>query len=550
MTIKKKILFNSISVLIIAIFMIAFIIFNMLSIQSSNQGEVTTLLNIQKLQAEMNATKQGLDNFSMTGTDAQKEEVLISITKSHTLFSEIEKEVTHEKSVEALKKAKSKYEQWEIEANTALENKAGPEAKRQSIRLNGVMNDIHLLNEYANEQYSILQKKLANQISFVIISSIVGIIVLIGLSTFITIKITNSITRPLKQLSNNAKQIASGNLIVENIAYKGKDELGSLNISFTQMVEQLKELLFSIETASKNVESFAKDLELENKGLTAITNQVAISTNEMSIGTQSISNDLQDAVTLIEKMDNKFKENVRTSEKSVSFGTEVVSVITDGQGAIEVQCTLMVQNQQTSQQIDAATKTFAEYTTEIEDMAKTVSGIADQTNLLALNAAIEAARAGEAGKGFAVVADEVRKLAEEATNSTKHIFDMVAKIKEGISDIRQAVQTGVSIADEQQQSMNTTTEAFRKIENRVDEMMVRLTSLVDGMNTSKQFGEQVLNSVESISAVVEETAAGNEEISASTTEQLSAFEKIVHKVETLRKLTDGLQSTMNYFKLK
>lgn len=550
MTIKKKILFNSISILIIAIFMIAFIIFNMLSIQSSNQGEVTTLLNIQKLQAELNTTKQGLDNFSVTGTDAQKEEVLLSITKSHTLFTELEKDVTYEKSVEALKKATSKYEQWEAETNTALENKVGPEAKRQSIRLNGVMNDIHLLNEYANEQYSILQKKLANQISFVIIASIIGIIVLIGLSTFITIKITNSITRPLKQLSKNAEEIASGNLIVENIVYRGKDELGSLNTSFTQMVEQLKELLFSIETASKNVESFAKDLESENKGLTAITNQVAISTNEMSIGTQSISNDLQDAVTLIEKMDNEFKENVHTSEESVTFGTEVVSVITDGQEAIEVQRTLMVKNQKTSQQIDAATKTFAEYTTEIEDMAKTVSGIADQTNLLALNAAIEAARAGEAGKGFAVVADEVRKLAEEATNSTKHIFDMVAKIKEGISDIRQAVQTGVSIADDQQQSMNTTTEAFRKIENRVDEMMTRLTSLVDGMNTSKQFGEQVLNSVESISAVVEETAAGNEEISASTTEQLSAFEKIVHKVETLRKLTDDLQSTMNYFKLK
>ncbi|MBU7591002.1 methyl-accepting chemotaxis protein [Metabacillus halosaccharovorans] len=550
MTIKKKILFNSMSVLIIAIIMIAYIIFNMLSIQSSNQGEVNTLLNIQKLQAEMNSTQQGLDNFSVTGTDAQKEEVLVSISNSNELLAELEKEVTYGKSVDTLKKATSKFEEWKAEANTALENKGGPEAKRQSIRLNGVLNDIHLLNEYANEQYSVLQTKLANQISYVIISAIVGSIVLIGLSIFITMKITNSITRPLKQLSKNAKAIASGNLIVKKITYKGNDELGSLNNSFTQMVEQLKELLFSIETASKNVERFAKDLETENKGLTAITNQVAISTNEMSIGTQSISSDLQDAVTLIEKLDNNFKENVRTSEESVSFGTEVVSVITDGQGAIEVQRTLMMKNQQTSQQINTATKTFAEYTTEIEDMAKTVSGIADQTNLLALNAAIEAARAGEAGKGFAVVADEVRKLAEEATNSTKHIFNMVAKIKEGISDVRQAVQEGVFIADDQQQSMNTTTEAFTKIGDRVDEMMVRLTSLVEGMNTSKQFGEQVLNSVESISAVVEETAAGNEEISASTTEQLSAFEKIVDKVEMLRKLTDDLQSTMNYFKLK
>lgn len=538
------------SVLIIAILMIAFIIFNMLSIQSSNQGEVNTLLNVQKLQAEMNSTKQGLNNFSITGTDAQKEEVLVSISNSEELLAELKKDITYEKSVETLNKATSKYEQWKAEVNTALDSKVGPEAKRQSNRLNGVLNDIHLLNEYANEQYSILQRELANQISFVIISAIVGSIVLIGLSLFITMKITNSITRPLKQLSKNAKEIASGNLVVETITYKGKDELGSLNSSFTQMVEQLKELLFSIETASTNVKSFARDLDTENRGLTAITNQVAVSTNEMSIGMQSISSDLQDAVTLIEQMDNNFKENVRSSEESVTFGTEVVSVITDGQGAIELQRTLMVKNQQTSQQIDAATKTFAEYTTEIEDMAKTVSGIADQTNLLALNAAIEAARAGEAGKGFAVVADEVRKLAEEATNSTRHIFNMVDKIKEGISNVRQAVQEGVVIADDQQQSMNTTTEAFVKIGDRVDEMMKRLTSLVDGMNTSKQFGEQVLNSVESISAVVEETAAGNEEISASTTEQLSAFEKIVEKVEMLRKLTDDLQSTMNYFKLK
>ncbi|UPG62363.1 methyl-accepting chemotaxis protein [Metabacillus endolithicus] len=367
---------------------------------------------------------------------------------------------------------------------------------------------------------------------------------------FIALRMTNSITRPLKALSRNAEEIAAGNLVIESITYKGKDELGALNTSFEQMVDQLRSLLVSVETVSKDVEGFAKDLEIENKGLTAITNQVAVSTNEMSIGTQSISNDLQDAVSLIERMDKGFKDNVTQSEESVTFGTEAVSAITSGQEAIETQRSLMIKNQDTTQKIDEATKTFTNYAAQIEDMAKTVSGIADQTNLLALNAAIEAARAGEAGKGFAVVADEVRKLAEESTNSTKHIFEMVAKIKEGISEITQFVQTGVFIAEEQKSSMDTTTDAFANIGVRVDEMMTRLTSLVEGMNSSKQFGEKVLNSVESISAVVEETAAGNEEISASTTEQLSAFEKIVSKVVTMRELTDDLNETIGKFKLK
>lgn len=550
MTIKKKLLINSISVLLLALFMIAFIIYNMLSIQSSTQDEVPNLLNIEELQGKLNTSKQGLNNFSVTATDAQKEEVLLSIAESDKLLAELKKGITHSNSVETLEKAVTKYEQWKVEANTALEDKIGPEAKRQSVRLDGILNDIHLLNEYANEQYAILQQNLQKQISFVIVSAVIGSIILVVLSLFIALRMTNSITRPLRALSKNAEEIAAGNLVIESITYKGKDELGALNTSFEQMVDQLRSLLVSVETVSKDVEGFAKDLETENKGLAAITNQVAVSTNEMSIGTQSISNDLQDAVSLIEQMDNGFKGNVTKSEESVTFGSEAVSAITSGQEAIETQRSLMIKNQNTTQKIDEATKTFTIYAAQIEDMAKTVSGIADQTNLLALNAAIEAARAGEAGKGFAVVADEVRKLAEESTNSTKHIFEMVTKIKEGISEITQFVQAGVTIAEEQKSSMDTTTEAFDNIGVRVDEMMIRLTSLVEGMNSSKQFGEKVLNSVESISAVVEETAAGNEEISASTTEQLSTFEKIVSKVVTMRELTDDLNETIGKFKLK
>lgn len=550
MTIKKKLLIQSSTILIVAILIVGFIIFNMVSIQASNEEQVPTLLNIQKLQGELNTVKAGLNNYSVTPTDAQKQEIITAISNSEKLIEEIEPHINGAKSEKTLKKLQTKYSQWKEETNLSFERKDVREANRQSIRMNGILNDLHLINEYANEQYTTLQENLKNQISFVIISSAISCLVLIIFTILLSTKMTNRITKPLNKIAQNADQVASGNLVVDTVIYNGKDELADLNGSFTEMVKQLKGLLYTVENLSKNVEETAIELEAENKGLTEISNQVAVSITEMSIGSQSISNDMQEAVTLIEQMDKGFEENVILSEKSYSFGNEAVSAIQSGQRAIERQNKLMDENSKISESIVIATKKFTDHTSEIENMAKSVAAIAEQTNLLALNAAIEAARAGEAGKGFAVVADEVRKLAEESSKSTKHIFDMVNMIKNGIADIEQSVNNGVAIVEEQQQSMTTTTSAFDNIGTKVEEMMKGLTELLKGIQHSKKMGEQVLESVENISSVVEETVAGNEEISASTTEQLASFEKIVDKVVKLREFTDYLNQTLAKFRLK
>ncbi|MFS0878605.1 methyl-accepting chemotaxis protein [Metabacillus niabensis] len=550
MTIKKKLLIQSSTILILAILIVGFIIFNMVSIQASNEEQVPTLLNIQKLQGELNTVKAGLNNYSVTPTDAQKQEIITAISNSEKLIEEIEPHINGAKSEKTLKKLQTKYSQWKEETNLSFERKDVREANRQSIRMNGILNDLHLINEYANEQYTTLQENLKNQISFVIISSAISCLVLIIFTILLSTKMTNRITKPLNKIAQNADQVASGNLVVDTVIYNGKDELADLNGSFTEMVKQLKGLLYTVENLSKNVEETAIELEAENKGLTEISNQVAVSITEMSIGSQSISNDMQEAVTLIEQMDKGFEENVILSEKSYSFGNEAVSAIQSGQRAIERQNKLMDENSKISESIVIATKKFTDHTSEIENMAKSVAAIAEQTNLLALNAAIEAARAGEAGKGFAVVADEVRKLAEESSKSTKHIFDMVNMIKNGIADIEQSVNNGVTIVEEQQQSMTTTTSAFDNIGTKVEEMMKGLTELLKGIQHSKKMGEQVLESVENISSVVEETVAGNEEISASTTEQLASFEKIVDKVVKLREFTDYLNQTLAKFRLK
>jgi methyl-accepting chemotaxis protein len=170
--------------------------------------------------------------------------------------------------------------------------------------------------------------------------------------------------------------------------------------------------------------------------------------------------------------------------------------------------------------------------------------------LLALNAAIEAARAGEAGKGFAVVAEEVRKLAEQSAQATKQIFQTVSLIKHGVSTVSGAVARAVKIAEQQSQSIETTTKAFAEIEDKVSGISADIQALVDDVIMSKQLEEKVLQNVESISAVVEQSAAGSEEIAASMAEQLTAFEKMVEKVTKLRQLTDELHEVMAKFRME
>ncbi|WP_100403549.1 methyl-accepting chemotaxis protein [Bacillus sp. FJAT-42315] len=550
MTLKKKLILNSLVGLVLAILMIVFILVNMIAIQSSNKDNVASLINVQKLEASMNTTKQAVNNFSFTVTDAHKVEAEQNIEEIDQLLKALSKQLKDQESVESFKKVNEKYKAWKSETIPFLNAKNQVEVKKQSIRIDGILNDVYLLNLYVNEEYDTVQHNLEKKISFIITSAIIGSITLIIVSVIISIQMMRSITKPLASLASHANEISQGNLNVEPFQYAMKDEVGTLNESFSTMVNQLKGLLFSIETVSKEVKGFAKEIESDNEGLIQMSNQVAIATDELAAGSQSISEDLQQAVTLIEQVDRESLTNVERSKTAVTYGQEAVEAIQSGQQVMALQQELIEKNKETTQQVEKATKTFVDYTSKIGDMAQTVSNIADQTNLLALNAAIEAARAGEAGKGFAVVAEEVRKLAEESTRATTQIFEMVALIQTGITEVSQSVVSGVHIADQQRQSMEKVSNTFDNIEQKVQAITVELTSLLTGVQHAKISGEQVLQNVESISAVVEQAAAGGEEISASTTEQMVSFEKMSEKVTNLRHLADDLNRTLDTFKLK
>jgi|HigsolmetaAR204D_1030405.scaffolds.fasta_scaffold06870_1 methyl-accepting chemotaxis protein len=550
MTIKKKILLNSLLMLALSIFMIAFIIIRMLSIQSSNQDYMKVLLTVQELRAETKATMQSLNTFAYNMTDGNKQDAEQQLELTDKLFKQADGLLKEKESKQILSKAQAKFTDLKSQSLDALKDENAPEVKRQSLRTLGITNDLYMLDLYTSNHYEFLQASLKSKISFVITFALIGSIILLVVTAVVVMRMANGITNPLKKLAKNAQEIASGNLIVDHVEYKHHDELGLLNDAFSKMVDHLSNLLTSIEHASEKVDLFAKELETENQTLTESSNQIAVSTDELSKGAQSISEDLQSSVELIEQMDRQFADNVEKAGKSVEFANDANTVIMDGRNAINEQKSFIENNVKATRTIEQATNNFIQYAVKIEDMAKVVSDIADQTNLLALNAAIEAARAGEAGKGFAVVAEEVKKLAEDSTQATKQIFEMVNFIKNGLTSITSSVEEGVKIADQQNRNMNRTLEVFEQIEEKVKGITSVLEELVSGVDRSKKSNEYVLQNVESISAVVEETAAGSEEISASTQEQKHSISKMVEKVSSLRELTESLNATMSQFKLK
>ncbi|MCY7435212.1 methyl-accepting chemotaxis protein [Bacillus pumilus] len=548
MSLRIKILLNSLVSLLLAVGVIVFIIVSMTKIQSSNETEVQALLNVQKTKASFESVEQTMTNYSMTLSDEQLEVVQTGISTAKKQLQTLNKHAGNINKDE-LTRLNAKYDTWTKEANNAIGEKNASDARRVAARIDGVLNDIHTMNKRAEEAYKQNLENTADNVQWIITSALVAALTLIVIAVFLNIGLTRSIVTPIKSLSYRAKQIAEGNLAVERMDIQRKDEIGGLNESFNQMTDQLISLIKEISNVSSQVETFSIQLDDENKKLMESANQVSVSTDEMANGSQAISEDLQHGVSLIEKMDQHGRKNSERSQTVIQSTGDAIEAVESGKHTLTETKTAIEKNTHATRQIEQSAGEFTQYASGISAMAKTVSDIADQTNLLSLNAAIEAARAGEAGKGFAVVADEIRKLADESSNATRQIFDMVSHIERGIQSISQTVKEGVKLSLQQQDAMDKTSHSFEDIETKAQHIKREMAVLNDQIVQSTELGGQVLNSIENISAVVEETAAGSEEISASANEQLQSFHQMNKQVEELMSMTARLNETVHRFKL-
>ena len=369
----------------------------------------------------------------------------------------------------------------------------------------------------------------------------------LGLGAWIMYVAIRNIDQPLRTLMGAAEQLGAGNLRVQ-LNGRMLSEFDALATSFNSMAEQLRRLVLETVSISEQISSSALDLSSISEEVAASSGEVASAMVEITSGAETQSYGLQTTTSTLEDMGRQTGEIEQASSRVSQLSEQIEQVAGRSRSDVTEALGMLLQMRGVIESSAHEVRELEQASTRVDRFVETITTVARQTNLLALNAAIEAARAGEHGRGFAVVADEVRKLADSSAEAAREVAQVVQEIRGKIARMVSTMEQGTEAVSGVEGVSRTADAALEQIIESISDIRGGAGAVLRAAEgnlemmrrVERELGE-VSGTAQSHAASAQEVAAAAEQQSAATEEMSAAAAHLLAAADRMKELVSGLR---------